>query len=95
MSEGNGAARRLCPTRPDGAHAFITHWISPDVCFSRQRSHFHKCYSCEYRGLAAHVILPAPPRHEAPEPEVPEPVVPPRPAAKSTAKPAVKSTKAS
>jgi len=50
--------RRLCPTRASGAHALIAHWITPDVCLARQRTGFHKCFSCAYRGLSAGAVLP-------------------------------------
>jgi hypothetical protein len=31
----------------------ITHRIGVDVCFARQRTFFHKCHRCIYRGQAA------------------------------------------
>jgi hypothetical protein len=31
----------------------ITHRIGVDVCFARQRTFFHKCHRCIYRGKAA------------------------------------------
>lgn len=49
--------RRLCPTRTNGAHPLIAHWITPDVCLGLQRKGFHKCFTCAYRGLAASAVL--------------------------------------
>ena len=51
--------RRLCPTRSNGAHTLIAHWITPDTCLARQRQGYHKCFACAYRGLAAGAVLPA------------------------------------
>ena len=50
--------RRLCPTRTNGANSLIAHWITPDVCLTRQRTGYHKCFACAYRGLAAGAVLP-------------------------------------
>jgi hypothetical protein len=49
--------RRLCPTRSNGAHSLIAHWITPATCLERQRRNYHKCFSCEYRGLSAQAVL--------------------------------------
>lgn len=59
MAKPIPSARRLCPTRPDGAHSLIAQSITPAVCLQRQRSHYHKCFACQYQGLSAEVILPA------------------------------------
>jgi hypothetical protein len=64
MTGGNRLAertvenRRQCPTRVQGAHSLIAHWITPAVCLDRQRRNYHKCFSCEYRGMAAEASLP-------------------------------------
>ncbi|MSR61810.1 MAG: hypothetical protein EXS08_05130 [Planctomycetes bacterium] len=65
MAEPLADDRRLCPTRVGGAHSLIAHWITPATCFERQRSSYHKCFSCQYRGLAADVRLPQPARSGA------------------------------
>lgn len=39
----------------------ITHRIGTDVCMARQRSFFHKCHRCIYRGQAAEWEPEAPP----------------------------------
>lgn len=64
MAERTVENRRQCPTRPDGAHSLIAHWITPAVCLDRQRHNYHKCFTCQYRGLAAGAVLPAASRIE-------------------------------
>lgn len=77
MPEANRMARpaleprRLCPTRLGGEHSLIAQSILPSTCLERQRANYHKCFSCEYRGLAAEVILTHPPRPPS-EAELPE-----------------------
>ena len=44
---------RLCPSVEGSASPLITHRIGVDVCFARQRTFFHKCHRCIYRGQAA------------------------------------------
>ncbi len=44
---------RLCPSVEGSAPPLITHRIGVDVCFARQRTFFHKCHRCIYRGQAA------------------------------------------
>ncbi|MDO8348860.1 MAG: hypothetical protein Q7T30_01395 [Planctomycetota bacterium] len=44
---------RLCPSVEGSASPLITHRIGVDVCFLRQRTFFHKCHRCIYRGQAA------------------------------------------
>ena len=66
MTERSADDRRLCPTRVGGAHSLIAHWITPATCFERQRRSYHKCFTCQYRGLAADVRLPQPVRTGAP-----------------------------
>lgn len=63
--------RRLCPTRSGGGHSLIAHLITPAACLERQRSNYHKCFACAYRGLAADAVLQEPSRVEAPEPAAP------------------------
>lgn len=43
---------RTCPS-VEGSVPLITHQIGVDVCMSRQRTFFHKCHRCVYRGQAA------------------------------------------
>jgi hypothetical protein len=61
-------SRRLCPTRASGAHSLIAHWITPATCLERQRRNYHKCFTCQYRGQGADVVLAVPPKAHAPEP---------------------------
>ncbi len=44
---------RLCPSVEGSASPLITHRIGADVCMARQRTFFHKCHRCIYRGQAA------------------------------------------
>jgi hypothetical protein len=44
---------RLCPSVEGSASPLITHRIGVEVCFARQRTFFHKCHRCIYRGQAA------------------------------------------
>lgn len=44
---------RLCPSVEGSAPPLITHRIGVDVCLARQRTFFHKCHRCIYRGQAA------------------------------------------
>ncbi|MBK8099125.1 MAG: hypothetical protein IPK26_18610 [Planctomycetes bacterium] len=44
---------RLCPTVDGTASPLITHKIVVDVCMARQRTFYHKCHRCQYRGKAA------------------------------------------
>lgn len=44
---------RLCPTVDGTASPLITHRIGVDVCMARQRTFYHKCHRCQYRGKAA------------------------------------------
>ena len=87
---------RLCPSVEGAPSPLITHRIGTDVCMARQRTFFHKCHRCIYRGQAADWEPEAPPVpmlnvHAAEEPahsdikEVPLA----RPAASKPAKPAV------
>jgi hypothetical protein len=66
---------RQCPTRASGAPALIAHWITPATCLERQRASYHKCFTCQYRGLGAGVALPkpAPAEERAPAPAPPAP----------------------
>lgn len=44
---------RLCPTVEGSPSPLITHRIAAGVCLARQRTNFHKCHKCVYRGKAA------------------------------------------
>lgn len=44
---------RNCPSVDGSATPLITHRIDSDVCMARQRTFFHKCHRCIYRGKAA------------------------------------------
>ncbi len=44
---------RLCPSVEGSPSPLITHRIGVDVCMARQRTFFHKCHRCIYRGKAA------------------------------------------
>ena len=44
---------RLCPSVEGSASPLITHRIGSEVCLARQRTFFHKCHRCIYRGQAA------------------------------------------
>lgn len=44
---------RLCPSVEGSAPPLITHRIGVEVCMARQRTFFHKCHRCIYRGQAA------------------------------------------
>lgn len=44
---------RTCPSVEGSATPLITHQIGVDVCMARQRTFFHKCHRCVYRGQAA------------------------------------------
>jgi hypothetical protein len=44
---------RTCPSVEGSATPLITHRIGVDVCMARQRTFFHKCHRCVYRGQPA------------------------------------------
>jgi len=50
---------RLCPTVEGSPSPLITHRISAEDCQARQRSHFHKCHRCVYRGKASDWVCEA------------------------------------
>jgi hypothetical protein len=52
---------RLCPSVEGSAPPLITHRIGVDVCMARQRTFFHKCHRCIYRGQAANWEPPVAP----------------------------------
>jgi hypothetical protein len=62
LEKGPVDDKRLCPTRTSGAISLIAHWITPATCLERQRRSYHKCFTCQYQGLSASTILPAPPK---------------------------------
>lgn len=51
---------RLCPTVDGTGSPLITHRIGEDVCMARQRTFFHKCHRCQFRGKPAGWQPPAP-----------------------------------
>jgi hypothetical protein len=64
---------RTCPSVEGSAPPLITHRIGVDVCMARQRTFFHKCHRCIYRGQPASWEPEAPPMamvnvHTAEEP---------------------------
>jgi hypothetical protein len=64
---------RTCPSVEGSAPPLITHRIGVDVCMARQRTFFHKCHRCIYRGQAANWEPEVPPMatlevHAAEEP---------------------------
>ena len=44
---------RNCPSVEGSASPLITHRIGVDVCMARQRTFFHKCHRCQFRGKPA------------------------------------------
>ncbi len=44
---------RLCPTVEGSPSPLIRHRIGAEACQAQQRTHFHKCHRCVYRGKAA------------------------------------------
>jgi hypothetical protein len=44
---------RTCPSVEGSASPLITHRIGVEVCMARQRTFFHKCHRCIYRGQPA------------------------------------------
>jgi hypothetical protein len=65
LAEAPADDRRLCPTRTSGAHSLIAHWITPATCLERQRRSYHKCFTCQYRGLSASAVIRSLPRQAA------------------------------
>ena len=41
---------RPCPTRRDGAQVLIEQLVTRATCATRQREHYHKCWTCVFRG---------------------------------------------
>ena len=39
---------RVCPTRVDHTPALFAHVVTEGHCQSRQRSLYHKCFTCAY-----------------------------------------------
>jgi hypothetical protein len=87
---------RNCPSVDGSATPLITHRIDSDVCMARQRTFFHKCHRCIYRGKAADWEPAEPPMTminvhaaEEPGPQAAKPVSLPtrgKPAKKAAAK---------
>lgn len=47
MKGSNGNGLRLCPTRPATMpRTLISHHVTLELCFARQREMFHKCPMC-------------------------------------------------
>jgi hypothetical protein len=44
---------RQCPTLEGDDRPLIAHMIGSQLCFSRQRTNYHKCHRCVYRGKPA------------------------------------------
>jgi hypothetical protein len=47
---------RNCPSVEGSASPLITHRIGVDVCMARQRTFFHKCHRCQFRGKPANWV---------------------------------------
>lgn len=47
------SCNRICPSVEGSTSPLITHRIGVDVCLAQQRTFFHKCHRCIYRGKAA------------------------------------------
>ncbi len=43
---GSTHAVKECPTRGDGIELLISQKVTTSICQGRQRSHYHKCYTC-------------------------------------------------
>ena len=50
---------RQCPTLEGDDRPLIAHTIGPGLCLSRQRTYYHKCHRCIYRGKPASYVLDA------------------------------------
>ena len=48
---------RQCPTLEGDDRPLIAHLIGSRLCFSRQRSNYHKCHRYVYRGKPADFTL--------------------------------------
>jgi hypothetical protein len=96
---------RLCPSVEGSASPLITHRIGVEVCMARQRTFFHKCHRCIYRGqpanwapehppMAAVDLDAASPEHSGvgAKPIVIDPAPAPAPRSKGKAKPKVKAS---
>ena len=58
MESSPNSSMRECPTRRDGAEVLIAQKLTTEMCQSRQRGYYHKCWSCAHRNGA--VERPAP-----------------------------------
>ena len=50
---------RQCPTLEGDDRPLIAHTIGPGLCLSRQRTYYHKCHRCIYRGKPSNYVLDA------------------------------------
>ena len=48
-----------CPTLQGDDRPLIAHTIGPGLCLSRQRTYYHKCHRCIYRGQPSSYVLDA------------------------------------
>lgn len=39
----------MCPTRIDHAPVLLAHKVNREQCQSRQRGHYHKCFTCAWQ----------------------------------------------
>lgn len=61
---------RFCPTVEGPSSPLITHQIGVDTCMARQRTFYHKCHRCQYRGKPATFQLTNPTDAAAAKPAV-------------------------
>ena len=46
--ERPSVATRACPTRIDGLDPLFQHRVTVAQCSTKQRSQYHKCFTCSY-----------------------------------------------
>jgi hypothetical protein len=51
------ATLRQCPTLPAHGRQLIEHRIESAQCLERQRTQYHKCHRCVYRGKPAGFVI--------------------------------------
>lgn len=54
------APARACPTLPGATRPLIEHRIEVPQCLERQRTLYHKCHRCVYRGKPATFVADRP-----------------------------------